>query len=379
VLRWLRPIDARLKTLMHKPLLPKAAVARDALRLAVAETAVLDTPDHAAVDAAVRLTKAAPEGAALAGLVNAVARKAVAMPLALDPETALPGWMVERVRRAWKSETSALLRAMTSDAPLDLTLREPAEGPTWTGRLGAILLPNGSLRLYEPGQITTLPGYAEGAWWVQDAAASLPARLLNARPGERVLDLCAAPGGKALQLAAGDCAVTALDMAADRLARVAENLDRTGLSATLVEADALTWQPTAPFPAILLDAPCSATGTLRRHPDLPHLRRDSDIAALLALQDQLLDAAWRMLAPGGRLVYATCSLLHEEGEDRIRTFLARNPDAALQHVSADEASDGAFVTEAGMLRTRPHAWDGGLDGFFAARLLKSRETKTPRH
>ena len=369
-LRWLRPIDAQLRSLMRKPLAPKAATARDALRLAVAEGTALGTPPHAAVDAAVRLTKAAPQGAALSGLVNAVARRALAAPPALDPETALPGWLMARLRATWGAETPALLRAMLCDAPLDLTLRDASEAATRAARLGAERLPTGTLRLYESAQITALPGHAEGAWWVQDAAASLPARLLAPRPGLRVLDLCAAPGGKTLQLAAAGAQVTALDISAERLDRVRENLARTGLAATLVAADALAWQPAAPFDAILLDAPCSATGTLRRHPDLPHLRRDGDIAALTALQDRLLDAAWRWLAPGGRLVFATCSLLREEGEERAAAFADRTADARVLPIVAAEAGDPAFVTPDGLMRTWPHAWSGGLDGFFAARFEK---------
>ena len=357
---------------MRTPLRASAASARDALRLAVAEATILGTADHAAVDAAVRLVKASADSRHFASLVNAVARKAIATPLDLDPATSLPEWLRSHLCTDWGAETGALLKAMTSDAPLDLTPRDPAEGAAWAQRLGATVLPNGSIRLYDAGQITALPGFEAGAWWVQDAAASLPARLLRATPGETIVDMCAAPGGKTLQLAAQGAAVTAVDISPDRLARVAENLERTGLSATLVVADATAWAPSGLVDAVLLDAPCSATGTLRRHPDLPHLRRVSDLEALNALQDRLVEAAWAMLKPGGRLVYATCSLLKSEGETRIAAFLQRIPDAGVDAIGPDEASDARFVTREGFLRTLPHAWDGGLDGFFAARLIKHR-------
>lgn len=372
VLRWLGPLDACLAGLMQRPPGAKARTARDALRLAVAELCVLGTPAHAAVDAAVRLAKADTASAALAGLVNAVARRAAAAPPRLEAEAALPRWLLRQLEQAWGDAAPALCAALAEPAATDLTLRDASAASDWAARLGAGMLPTGSLRLRNPGQITALPGFAEGAWWVQDAAAAIPARLLAVRPGERVLDLCAAPGGKTMQLAAAGAAVTALDADPKRLERVAENLARTGLAARLVAADALGWTPEAPFPAILLDAPCSATGTLRRHPDLVHLRRESDVAALAALQDRLLDAAWAMLAPGGRMVFCTCSLLPEEGEARAAAFLARTPDARRMPLTATEAGDATLVNADGELRTRPDLWrgSGGLDGFFAVRLAR---------
>jgi 16S rRNA (cytosine967-C5)-methyltransferase len=369
VLRWLRPVDATLAALMRKPLAAKARTARDALRLAVAETAALGTPPHATVDAAVRLTRADRATAALSGLVNAVARRATAAPPVLDPQRMLPDWLAASLAGAWGE---AALSALAQPAATDLTLRDPAQAELWAARLGAQLLPTGSLRLARGGQITALPGFAEGAWWVQDAAAALPARLLGARPGQRVLDLCAAPGGKTLQLAAAGAHVTALDIAEDRLARLHENLARTGLTAEIVAADALSWSPAEPFDAILLDAPCTATGTLRRHPDLPHLRRPGDAARLAALQDSLLDRAAGWLKPGGRLVFATCSLLPEEGEARAAAFLQRQPSMRRLPVTAAETGEPAFVSAPGDLRTRPDHWadTGGIDGFFAARLTR---------
>jgi 16S rRNA (cytosine967-C5)-methyltransferase len=369
-LRWLRPIDATLKGLMRKPLAPRARTARDALRLAVAETAALDTPPHAAVDAAVRLTRADRATTALSGLVNAVARRAVEAPPRLDPGAMLPPWLDKALRAAWGAGTVA---ALAAPAALDITLRYPAETARWADALDATPLPGGSLRLPPRAHISALPGFEDGAWWVQDAAAAIPARLLAAQPGERVLDLCAAPGGKTMQLAATGAAVTALDLSETRLTRLRENLARTGLAAETVAADALEWTPPAPFDAILLDAPCTATGTIRRHPDLPHLRRPGDAASLATLQDALLDRAWTWLRPGGRLVFCTCSLLPEEGEARARAFLARAPDATRLPISPEEAGDAALIDAQGDLRARPDHWSevGGLDGFFALRVEKA--------
>lgn len=372
VLRWLPVIDVRLRSLMRRPLERRAQVARDALRLALAEVAVLGVAPHAAVDAAVRLAKEDRGSAALHSLVNAVARAAVARPLALDAEAALPRWLVQRLRCAWGEAAGALFDALVADAPIDLTVRVPAEAADWAQRLGGTLLPTGSIRLDGSPHLTALPGYDAGAWWVQNAAAAIPARLCGVRPGEAVADLCAAPGGKTMQLAAAGAAVTAVDADPGRLARVTENLARTGLDATLVAADIRHWKPGRRFPAVLLDAPCSATGTLRRHPDLAHLRRESDIAALTALQDELLDAAWALVEPGGRLVFCTCSLLPEEGEARATAFLSRMTDARCDAIGPDEVGGLPVVTKQGWMRTRPDADGGGMDGFFAARFVRHK-------
>ena len=373
-LRWLKPVDALLATLMRQPIAARAHVARDALRLAAAEVGALGAAPHAAVDAAVRLTKADRRAAPLAGLVNAVARRAAeAAPAHLaDPAAraqAAPEWLMRRLRAEYGAAAEVIAAAQLTDASLDLTVRDPAEAALWAERLGAARTPTGSLRLTRGVQLTALPGYAEGAWWAQDASAAIPARLMGAVAGKRVLDLCAAPGGKTMQLAAQGAQVTALDISEARLARLRENLARTGLEAEIVVADALEWRPDAPFDAVLLDAPCTATGTLRRHPDIAHLRRDSDLGPLVALQDRMLDAAWGMVAPGGRLVFCTCSLLPQEGEARARAFRARTPDAAAVPVTAGEVGDAALIGPGGWLRARPDFWPdlGGMDGFFAAR------------
>jgi len=346
--------------------------ARDALRVAVAEIHLDRVPAHAAVDGAVRLAQAHPKGRHLSGLVNAVARRVAEGGAALwdaAPEAPLPDWIAAPVRAAWGAEALAAIEVAHRVAPpVDLTLR----GPEVDG-LDGDRLPTGSLRLRGRSRISALPGYEAGGWWVQDAAAALPARLLGAVAGLRVLDLCAAPGGKTLQLAAAGARVTALDISAPRLRRLRENLARTGLSAEIVVADALVWAPEAPFDAVLLDAPCSATGTLRRHPDLPHLRSGRELPALAELQAALLARAWTFLRPGGRLVYCTCSLLPAEGEARVAAFLEAAADA--RQIRPDPAALGIeadWLDGAGALRTRPDFWAerGGMDGFYAALLEK---------
>jgi 16S rRNA (cytosine967-C5)-methyltransferase len=252
--------------------------------------------------------------------------------------------------------------------PLDLTLRDPAETAVWAERLGGVSLMPGHVRLPRGEAVPDLPGYAEGAWWVQDLAASLPARLLGAGEGRRVLDLCAAPGGKTLQLAAAGWQVSALDASAKRLERLRDNVARTGLAAEVIVADALAWQPDAPFDAILLDAPCTATGTCRRHPDVLHRISERQIAEMAELQAALLARAAQWLVPGARLIYATCSLEPAEGEAQMAaTDLRTDP------VDAQELPAGIAPMPEGWLRTDPGslADAGGLDGFFIARLVNS--------
>jgi 16S rRNA (cytosine967-C5)-methyltransferase len=370
VLRNLWRIDAVIEPMLNrKP--PERA--RTALRLAAAEMLADHVPPHAAVDAAVRLARTDAKARHASGMVNALARRIAtegAARLAEAPPPALPDWLAGPVAAAWGAEAAARIAAVhAAPPPLDLTPKDPDTAAQLAARLDARLLPTGSLRLGARGQVSALPGYAEGAWWVQDAAAAMPARLLGDVAGLRVLDLCAAPGGKTLQLAAAGARVTALDISAERLTRLRENLARTGLSAEIVTADALQWSPEAPFDAILIDAPCSATGTIRRHPDLPFVREGQDLAPLLALQDALLARAWDWLAPGGRLVYATCSLLPAEGEERIAAFRAARPEAC-QVAPADLPP--AWLDPAGGVRLRPDFWAewGGMDGFFAALLEK---------
>ncbi|SFI86720.1 RsmB/NOP family class I SAM-dependent RNA methyltransferase [Albimonas pacifica] len=375
-LRRLGQADAVLARFLRRTPPPPA---QDALRLAAVEMLHLSEAPHAVADGAVAAVRAQKGGERLTGLVNAVARRIAdeGAPLwaARDPERdAMPNWLRGRLSSAWGAQAvRGIAAAHLAAPPADLTPRDPAGAEALAEKLGADLLPTGSIRLRGRAQISALPGFEGGEWWVQDAAAALPARMLGEVAGLRVLDLCAAPGGKTLQLAAAGAQVTALDISEPRLERLHENLGRMGLSAEILAADALEWRPDAPYDAILLDAPCSATGTGRRHPDMIHLRGgDLDLAALTALQDRLLDRAFRWLVPGGRLVFATCSLLPEEGEIRAEGFLARTPAAAALPADPEKLGIPAeWVSPAGFLRTRPDFWpqSGGLDGFFAAGFL----------
>lgn len=340
----------------------------DVLRLGTVELLELGGAAHGVVDAAVNLTRGlGKRGQAAAGMVNAVLRKVSRHEgwAGLPPQE-MPDWLRGPVVAAYGEATATAIEAAhQAGAPLDLTLKA---GGTVEG---AKVLPTGSLRLRGPVQVSALPGFAEGAWWVQDAAAALPVRLLDPREGERIADLCAAPGGKTMQLAAAGARVMAVDISAARLKRVAENLRRCGLEADLVEADALDWRPDAPLDAVLLDAPCSATGTIRRHPDLPFLRDGSGVAGLVDLQARLIDHALSLIPPGGRMVYAVCSLLPDEGEAQIAAALARHPGLVVETPDLP-GIDPDWITPEGGLRLRPDYWPdlGGMDGFFMARLRR---------
>lgn len=361
--------DAVLEGFMSRR--PPAPV-QEVLQLATVEMLELGGAAHGVVDAAVNLTRGlGRKGQAAAGMVNAVLRKVAGYEgwAALPPQH-LPDWLRGPVVQAYgETAVRAIEAAHQAGAPLDLTLR-PGAAPQIEG---AVALPTGSLRLAAQGQVSALPGFEDGQWWVQDAAAALAVRALDPQPGERIADLCAAPGGKTLQLAAAGAQVTAVDISKSRLARLRENLARTGLRAELVASDVLAWQPESPPDAVLLDAPCSATGTIRRHPDLPFLRDGSGIAELIALQARLLDHALMLLKPGGRLVYATCSLLPDEGEEQILDALARHPGLVVETAELQGVEAG-WVSPGGGLRLRPDYWPerGGMDGFYIARLRKGR-------
>lgn len=341
-----------------------------------AQVLFLDVPDHAAVATAVDIANGERGMERYAGLVNAVLRRFVRerdeILAGADPLADVPKWLAQRWIGAYGRETAIAIAAEhRQEASLDITVVSDPE--TWAERLEARLLPTGSLRLTSRAAVTELPGFEEGKWWVQDAAAAIPARLLAVKPGERVADLCAAPGGKTAQLAAAGAQVVAVDRSAKRLERVRENLGRLGLEADIRAIDALNMADDARFEAILLDAPCSSTGTLRRHPDVAWTKTQGDIVKLADLQLRLLDKAASMVAPGGRLVFCTCSLEPEEGELQAQAFLARHPEFARVAIRAEEIGglDG-FVTKDGDFRSLPHlgrasAMEGGLDGFFAAR------------
>ena len=365
VLRRTGTLDAVLAPLLRKA--PPEPV-RQVLRIGAAGLLLLDAPPHAAVATAVGLARA--RGLTpFAGLVNAVLRRVAesghAAMTALDsPRLDTPPWLWE----SWGSAARLIAEAHQHEAPLDLTLRPGAAAPAGGG-----VLPTGSVRFPAGTRVADIAGFAEGQCWVQDAAAALPARLLGVRDGERVADLCAAPGGKTGQLAAAGASVVAVDRDPARLERLRDNLRRWGLPADTVAADAATWQPGETFDAVLLDAPCSATGTIRRHPDVPHLKRPRDVQTLAEAQDRLLAAAADLLRPGGRLVYAVCSLQPEEGAPRVAAALARG-GLRLDPIRPDELPGlPEAVTSDGFLRTHPGLWAerGGMDGFFAARLIRS--------
>jgi 16S rRNA (cytosine967-C5)-methyltransferase len=381
VLRRLGTLQHLLAVLLERGLPQSAPQVEAILLIGAAQILFLDVPDHASVDLSVRLAQADTHASHYSGLVNGVLRK-----LARDGKTRLagldtvlldtPDWLMRRwIAHYGQTTAHAIAAAHTQEPALDLTVKTDPQ--TWATTLNGRVLDTGTVRTIASGPIPQLPGYDEGAWWVQDAAAALPAKLLGDVRGKSVADLCAAPGGKTAQLAAAGAQVTAVDRSAPRLERVRQNLARLQLSAEIIKADAALWQG-GPFDAILVDAPCSSTGTIRRHPDIPWLKSEADLVKLVALQTRLLDHAVTLLTPGGALVYCTCSLEAEEGEDQIAALLDRNPGLRRSPIGADEVAGHAeLLTPQGELRTLPCYWAydaeprmGGLDGFFAARIIK---------
>jgi 16S rRNA (cytosine967-C5)-methyltransferase len=371
-LRRLGQIEDMLGRFLERPLPVDAFEARFILIAGAAQLAFMEVAPHAAIGLAVEQAKATRAARHLSGLVNAVLRRVNATKAAILAEQDAsklntPAWLWQRWVRHYGESTASRIAAAHLEEPL-LDLSVKANAAAWAERLSGSLLPWGTVRLSAKGRIEDIEGYDEGAWWVQDAAAALPALLLGDVKGLRVADLCAAPGGKTAQLAAQGARVTAVDISAPRLRRLQDNLTRLNLEAETVQANVSEWTPSEPFDAILLDAPCSATGTIRRNPDIPYLKSEADIAALAAAQAKLLSHALGLLAPGGHLVYATCSLEPEEGEEQIQALLAERSDAALLPIQADELGIPAeAITPQGMLRTLPFQ-AGGMDGFFAARL-----------
>jgi 16S rRNA (cytosine967-C5)-methyltransferase len=374
LMRRLGTIDALLNPRLRKP--PPERIMM-LLRLGVVQAFYLDTPSFAAVDTTVRLARRDPSLHVFTGLINAVLRGLLRGPAleADDPEALAPGWLFERWRAAYGDEGARAIAAQIVQEPAtDLTLRNPAEAADLAGPLEAEVLAGGSLRVRHHGDVAGWPGYYEGQWWVQDAAAAVPARLLAVRPDETVLDVCAAPGGKTLQFAAAGAKVVALDRSGPRLRRLTQSLERTGLEAEVVTSDITRWSDARRFDAVLVDAPCSATGTFRRHPDVLWGTRASDIAKLAGVQARLLEAAADHVAVGGRLVYCVCSLEPEEGEAQVEAFLKRRTDFQLSPILPGEGgAPKVSATPGGLLRILPHHLDGGLDGFFAARLIRTAE------
>jgi len=369
-LRRLGSISAVVSKFLDRPLPDSAEHARALLHLGAAQLLVLGTPAHAAVGETVETANRMPEARGFAKLMNAVLRKVARDGQQIfdsqPPGADLPQWLYTRWRATYGDAAPQIAEALLIEPPLDITVNGDAS--EWAERLFGTVTPTGSVRLAVHAPVDSLAGFDDGAWWVQDAAATLPAKLLGDVRGKRVLDLCAAPGGKTLQLAAAGAHVTAVDKSEARLKRLRENLVRTKLEAEVVCADALQFKA-EPFDAILLDAPCTSTGTLRRHPDVAWLRRPTDVRALAELQSQLVAAAAKLLKPGAPLVYAVCSLEPEEGPGVVAEALRNGwrRDPLRGEIPAE------FITADGDMRTHPGQWPeiGGLDGFYAARLLRS--------
>lgn len=353
-LRWLTDLDALIDSATRQNL-PYDAKPRSVLRLMLAGWLRLETPPHAVIATGLELLTGGPRRLAH-GVFSALVKQEVKLPLV----PTLP----DAVHMRWGEQAEQIAAGLAVPPPLDLTLRDPAETSLWAERLDGTSLAPGHVRLARGTAVENLDGFNEGAWWVQDLAASLPARLLGAGEGKRVLDLCSAPGGKTMQLAAAGWKVTSLDSHAKRAGRIEENLARTGLSAQVVVANALNWEPAEAYDAVLLDAPCTATGTCRRHPDVLHRIGQRQIAEMTELQELLLTRAARWVKPGGQLIYAVCSLEHDEGAAQAAA-VTLSPDP----IRADELPAGLAPTSEGWLRTDPSmlAEAGGLDGFFVAR------------
>jgi 16S rRNA (cytosine967-C5)-methyltransferase len=384
ILRRLGTLGHVLSRLLDRGIPTDAPRAQSALLIGAAQILWMDVPDHAAVDLSVRLVQSDRRAAKYAGLVNAVlrrcAREGAGLVEELKSQTLdIPAWLLARWSAHYGEATAkAMALALAHEPSLDITVKTGPEH--WATRLHGEALPTGSVRTLLQGSVTMLPGFAEGQWWVQDAAAALPARLFGDVAGKRIADLCAAPGGKTAQLAYAGARVTALDRSPARMARLSDNLARLGLEAEAVSADANEWPGgnDGGFDGILVDAPCSSTGTMRRHPDVAWLRQEADIAALTSLQKRLLQKAVSLLKPGGTLVYCTCSLEPEEGEAVVAALLANESGVRRIPIEAGEVAGLTEILNAdGDLRTLPchlphvDARLAGLDGFYAARLVKS--------
>lgn len=369
-------LHALCNSYLSRPLAPSAKMIELILTQAAAQLLFLGTPPHAAVHSAVELASGFAQGQ-YKGLVNAVLNRIVRansteLLAQFAEDLCAPAWFFDALCTAYgRQVTEEIIKAQLQEPALDITVKESPE--LWAEKLGGVGLPGGSVRLSAAGRIENLEGFAEGAWWVQDAAASLPALLLGNVRGKYVLDLCAAPGGKTAQLACSDAHVTAVDISKKRLLRLEQNFERLGLNAEIVVSKTQSYTPPAPVDAVLLDAPCSATGTLRRQPDVAWLKNPSDIARLVDIQRDMLNASALLVKPGGQMVYCVCSLLPQEGEDQAAWFLNQHPDWKLSPVAASEIGNMQECITGGMLRTLPShlSTHGGMDGFFAARFVRS--------
>lgn len=381
VLRRLGELDAVISGFISKPLPEKTGLLKPILYGATAQVLFLDTPPHAAISLAVEQARADTQARRFDKLVNAVLRRVAGdgriRAAALDgARLNVPEWLWARWQAAFgESGARAIATAFLQEPALDLSVKSDAAG--WAERLGGIVLPTGSVRVKAHGRIEDLPGYGDGAWWVQDAAARLPGLMLGDVAGLEIADLCAAPGGKAAELAAAGAKVTAVELQLGRIGRLEENLARLNLTAEVVTADAATWSPGRTFDAVLLDAPCTATGTIRRHPDILRLKRAEDVAHLASAQAALFENAVTLVKPGGLLVYCVCSLEQEEGAAQVSRMLAKHPGLKREPVAPHEiGGHSEMITAEGDLRTRPDQLPhqdpqmAGLDGFYAARLRR---------
>ena len=384
VLRHRHQLQKIIDGLLERPLKARATRANLILLMGAAQLLKLSAPAHAVIDTAVNLCRQDRSTGGFDRLTNAVLRR-VAKPethdqlAAMPATTNYPDWMIQRWQDAYGAEaTNNIATACLAEAPLDISIKSDAAA--WTEKLAGVALATGSIRRKNDGRIEDLPGYEDGAWWVQDAAAALPVQLLGDLQGKKVADLCAAPGGKTAQLAAGGANVVAVDVSRKRLQRVKQNLARLQLSADLQVADAAAWPDDgsdADFDAVLVDVPCTATGTIRRHPDIIHLKQAEDVGKLSELQGKILANAARLVKSGGALLYCTCSLEPEECERQIETFLAAHSEFVRQPINSSEVGgQSELLTNDGDLRTMPYHFgdleDGlrGLDGFYACRLVK---------
>ncbi|MFZ4806324.1 MAG: RsmB/NOP family class I SAM-dependent RNA methyltransferase [Hyphomicrobiaceae bacterium] len=378
VLRRTGEIEAAIEPFLDRPLPSQPPLLRAILYAGAAQLMFLETPAHAAINIAVEHASRVPETNRFDGLINALLRKVAgavdARSLEHDPLRNIPDWLMQRwIRTYGEEDARRIAEASLREAALDITVKSDPE--KWAAELGGIVLPTGTVRTPAKGRIDALPGFSEGEWWVQDAAAALPARLLGDVAGLTIADLCAAPGGKTADLVARGAKVTAVDISLERLGRVRENLSRLKLSAEVVEADAGLWLPEQRFDAVLLDVPCTATGTIRRHPDILRLKRSEDIAKIVDSQARLLRNAIQLVKPGGLVVYCTCSLEPEEGVELVGRFLAGTTSVERVPIEAGEAGIAAeWLTPRGELRTLPFHMPheqpelAGLDGFYAVRL-----------
>ncbi|MCK5425899.1 MAG: 16S rRNA (cytosine(967)-C(5))-methyltransferase RsmB [Emcibacter sp.] len=377
-LRHLGQLDAMINHCTSKKLTSKQKTIRNILRLGITQLLYMEVPAHAAVNSAVKMTDKQKNNSDrhTKGMVNAILRRidreTAKFSTKFSPNLNIPKWLKEN----WKDNFGAeqadkITLALLAEPPLDFSLKPECDGAEWATKLGGVLLPNGTVRVEKAGAVQNLPGYEEGHWWIQDMAASLPASLLGAKKGDAVLELCAAPGGKTAQTAAKGCRVTALDRSDRRLRRLQENMDRLNLACDIVTSDAADYKPEQEFSFILLDAPCSSTGTLRRHPDVSRSRGPKDIQALAEIQSRLLDAAVAMMPVGGILIYCVCSLQSQEGTDQIKALLDRNGTVKRKVIEGAELSGfEKSRLECGDVQTLPHHISGGMDGFFISRLIK---------